>query len=61
MRRLDEATEIDTGDPADLARHFRFLTRRLRHLNVLGGCCGIDQRHIGEIAAACALPLERAV
>ena len=29
------------------------LKRRLRQLNVMGGCCGTDHRHIEAIAAAC--------
>ena len=29
------------------------LRRRLAHINVLGGCCGTDHRHVEEIALAC--------
>jgi UDP-N-acetylglucosamine diphosphorylase / glucose-1-phosphate thymidylyltransferase / UDP-N-acetylgalactosamine diphosphorylase / glucosamine-1-phosphate N-acetyltransferase / galactosamine-1-phosphate N-acetyltransferase len=29
------------------------LKRRLPQLAVMGGCCGTDERHIREIAAAC--------
>lgn len=46
---LDEATELDCGDPAALAQHYRRLRHTLRHLNVLGGCCGTDHRHIEAI------------
>jgi S-methylmethionine-dependent homocysteine/selenocysteine methylase len=46
---LDEATELDEGDPADLASRYAALRSRLPHLNVLGGCCGTDQRHVREI------------
>jgi homocysteine S-methyltransferase len=49
---LDAATELDAGDPAELARHYRALGRRLPNLAVLGGCCGTDHRHIAAIAAA---------
>lgn len=48
---LDEATELDAGDPADLARRYDELRARLPQLNVLGGCCGTDHRHIEQIAA----------
>ena len=50
---LDEAEELDEGDPHELAGHYRALRERLRGLTVLGGCCGTDHRHVGEIAAAC--------
>jgi homocysteine S-methyltransferase len=46
---LDEAEELDEGDPVDLARNYAELRRRLPRLNVVGGCCGTDHRHIREI------------
>ena len=46
---LDEAEELDEGDPVDLARRYGDLRRRLPSLNVVGGCCGTDHRHIREI------------
>jgi S-methylmethionine-dependent homocysteine/selenocysteine methylase len=46
---LDEAEELDEGDPVDLARRYSELRRRLPNLNVVGGCCGTDHRHIREI------------
>lgn len=49
---LDQATELDSGDPADLARRYRTLAARLPNLTVLGGCCGTDQRHVEAIANA---------
>ena len=51
---LDEATELDQGDPAELGRQYAQLKRRLPGLNVLGGCCGTDHRHVAQIAAQCA-------
>lgn len=51
---LDESLELDTGAPVALAGDYRRLTTELTHLNVLGGCCGTDHRHIAEIARACA-------
>jgi S-methylmethionine-dependent homocysteine/selenocysteine methylase len=48
---LDEADELDAGDPVALAGHYRELQQRLPNLNVVGGCCGTDHRHIAEIAA----------
>jgi S-methylmethionine-dependent homocysteine/selenocysteine methylase len=49
---LDEATELDEGDPADLAARHLPLRDSLPNLNLLGGCCGTDHRHVGEICAA---------
>lgn len=50
---LDAATELDRGDPADLARRYRALARRLGKLCVLGGCCGTDHEHVAMIGKAC--------
>jgi homocysteine S-methyltransferase len=49
---LDEAEELDTGDPEELGREYVGLRERLPALTVLGGCCGTDHRHIGAIARA---------
>ena len=53
---LDEATELDDGDPEDLAARYASLRERLPNLNVFGGCCGTDHRHVSEIASAVAGP-----
>ncbi|HEY6150143.1 MAG TPA: homocysteine S-methyltransferase family protein, partial [Gaiellaceae bacterium] len=49
---LDEAKELDEGDPAELAERYRELSERLPSLNVVGGCCGTDHRHIDAVCAA---------
>ncbi len=49
---LDEATDLDEGDPHDLASRYRVLRDRLPWMNVFGGCCGTDARHIKAIASA---------
>lgn len=46
---LDEAVELDDGNPADLANHYAELRERLLKLNVFGGCCGTDHRHVEQI------------
>jgi len=52
--QLNEAPELDAGNPVQLAQEYASLRRhQLRHLNVMGGCCGTDDRHIEHIAAAC--------
>ena len=56
---LNEASELDVGDPAELGGQYaRLKETALPQLNVMGGCCGTDHRHIEEIAKACA-PLFR--
>ncbi len=50
---LNEAPDLDAGDPVELGGQYRDLVRRYPHVNVLGGCCGTDQRHIGAICEAC--------
>jgi S-methylmethionine-dependent homocysteine/selenocysteine methylase len=51
---LNESAELDIGDPAELGRQHAGLKQRLGRLNVMGGCCGTDHRHVEQIAAACA-------
>jgi homocysteine S-methyltransferase len=49
---LDEAEELDAGDPVQLAADYVALRERLPALTLLGGCCGTDQRHLAAIADA---------
>jgi homocysteine S-methyltransferase len=49
---LDMAEELDSGDPADLAERYRELRDRLPAMQVLGGCCGTDHRHVTAISGA---------
>ena len=49
---LDEAEELDDGDPADLGARYAALRPRMPNLNVLGGCCGTDHRHVAAIRDA---------
>ena len=50
---LDDATELDDGDPEELGRLYSQILDRFPHINVLGGCCGTDVRHIRAIARNC--------
>ena len=47
---LDECEVLDDGDPSELACGYRQLKESLPWLNVFGGCCGSDLRHVTEIA-----------
>ncbi|MFC4640224.1 homocysteine S-methyltransferase family protein [Deinococcus hohokamensis] len=55
-QELDAMTDLDAGDPSDLARLYRHLVELQPQLTVLGGCCGTDLRHITAIAEACMSP-----
>jgi len=55
---LNESAELDIGDPVELGMQHAQLKSRLAQLNVMGGCCGTDHRHVEQIAAACS-PLFR--
>jgi S-methylmethionine-dependent homocysteine/selenocysteine methylase len=49
---LDEAEDLDAGDPQDLGARYAALRDKLPKLNVVGGCCGTDHRHLSEICSA---------
>jgi S-methylmethionine-dependent homocysteine/selenocysteine methylase len=49
---LDEAEELDEGDPVELASGYVALRPLLPNLSVVGGCCGTDHRHIDAICRA---------
>ncbi|MEA2025281.1 MAG: homocysteine S-methyltransferase family protein [Chloroflexota bacterium] len=49
---LDAATELDRGDPDDLAVRYAGLLSQVPEMNVLGGCCGTDHHHVAAIAGA---------
>jgi homocysteine S-methyltransferase len=51
---LNESPELDRGDPAELGAAYAELKKRLTRMNVVGGCCGTDRRHVEEMAKACA-------
>lgn len=50
---LDQATELDAGDPVEFGHLHADLRRMLPHVTVLGGCCGTDHRHVEQISFAC--------
>lgn len=52
---LDQAKELDAGDPRELGKALSDIHKRFPHLQVLGGCCGTDMRHMTEIADALAV------
>ena len=51
---LNEAPQLDAGNPVELGVQYAQLKKQFAQLNVLGGCCGTDHRHVEQIAKACA-------
>jgi homocysteine S-methyltransferase len=49
---LDAAEELDEGDPHRLGRDNASLRDLLPNVEVLGGCCGTDARHVREIVTS---------
>lgn len=47
---LDESTELDEGNPEQLGDEYLALRLALPQMNVVGGCCGTDERHVDAIA-----------
>ena len=50
---LDEAEELDDGNPVELGQQYAELRVRFPQIAVVGGCCGTDHRHIEQICRAC--------
>jgi len=50
---LDASPEIDIGDIAELAEEHAELLPSLPNLQLIGGCCGTDHRHIAAISSRC--------
>ena len=49
---LDNATELDRGNPYELGLFYSDLQRLLPQLTVIGGCCGTDHRHVNAMGKA---------
>ena len=46
---LNESVDLDEGNPVELGHQHSRLFGKLKNLNVLGGCCGTDHRHVEHI------------
>ena len=46
---LDMAEELDDGDPVQLAADQQPLLAAFPNVEVLGGCCGTDVRHVAAM------------
>jgi S-methylmethionine-dependent homocysteine/selenocysteine methylase len=52
-QELNEAPDLDDGNPVELGGQYRDLRKLQPQINVLGGCCGTDHRHVEQIGLAC--------
>lgn len=46
---LDEAEELDDGSPEEFGHDHGELRSAFSHINVFGGCCGTDLRHVEKV------------
>ena len=51
---LDESETLDDGNPEELAAQYREVIEKMPWLNVFGGCCGSDLRHVTRIVQSLA-------
>jgi S-methylmethionine-dependent homocysteine/selenocysteine methylase len=49
---LDESEFLDDGDPVEFGSQYKAMSMQMPWVNVFGGCCGSDLRHITEVARA---------
>src|SRR3990167_6775411 len=49
-QELNDSPDLDAGNPLELGGQYRDLVRRHPGINVLGGCCGTDHRHVAAIS-----------
>jgi len=47
---LDEADALDDGNPIEFGTDCARVQHAHPHINVIGGCCGTDHRHLAEVA-----------
>jgi homocysteine S-methyltransferase len=52
----DELDQVlDDGDPEEFGRQYKALAATMPWLNIFGGCCGSDLRHVTQVARALAV------
>lgn len=52
-QELNDAPELDDGDPAELGAEHAAILQRHGAIRIVGGCCGTDHRHVAAMARAC--------
>ena len=51
ITELDEADELDEGDPVELGKQIAKIARSNPSVQVFGGCCGTDMRHLKSMVS----------
>ncbi len=51
---LNESETLDDGNPVELGSQYKEIKSRMPWVNIVGGCCGTDLRHVTQIARAIA-------
>jgi homocysteine S-methyltransferase len=51
---LDACETLDDGNPVEFGEQYRHMYAQLPWLNIVGGCCGSDLRHVSEAVQAIA-------
>ena len=49
---LDDCDTLDDGNPEELGEQYAEIKAKMPWLNIFGGCCGSDLRHVTQIARA---------
>lgn len=49
---LDQCEVLDDGDPAEFGGQYKTIAAAMPWLNIFGGCCGTDLRHVSEMVHA---------
>ena len=49
---LDACEVLDDGNPEEFGSQYKNILQRMPWLNIFGGCCGSDLRHVTQIATA---------
>jgi S-methylmethionine-dependent homocysteine/selenocysteine methylase len=49
---LDNSEELDDGNPVELGQQYADLKAIFPAMNVFGGCCGTDHRHVAQICGS---------
>lgn len=47
---LDQAEELDDGDPIEFGQDVARILKHQPQISILGGCCGTDHRHVRALA-----------
>ena len=49
---LNDSTSLDSGNPQEFGQQIAELKKIFPHLNIFGGCCGSDLRHVKQVYEA---------